>query len=96
MADVTIKYRGSGIATMSASGTKTLGTEGKYCDSNIVVEYSKPAGVAVESNKDATPGESTQVIVPSTGYDALEQVTVAPIPSTYGRIAWNGTSLLVY
>lgn len=43
MADVDIKYRGNSIATMSASGTTTLGTQGKYCDSDIVVEYTKPA-----------------------------------------------------
>lgn len=96
MADVTIKYRGSSISTMSASGTKTLQTEGKYCDSDIVVEYDKPAGVAIETNKDVTPSESEQVITPSTGYDALEQVTVAPIPTNYGRIEWNGTSIIVY
>lgn len=44
MADVTIKYKGQSIATMDASGTKTLGTQGKYCEGDIGVEYVKPAG----------------------------------------------------
>lgn len=44
MSDVTIKYKGQSIATMDASGTKTLGTQGKYCEGDIGVEYVKPAG----------------------------------------------------
>lgn len=44
MSDVTIKYKGQSIATMDASGTKTLGTSGKYCEGDIGVEYVKPAG----------------------------------------------------
>lgn len=39
MADVDIKYKGASIATMSASGIKTLQTSGKYCEDNITVEY---------------------------------------------------------
>ena len=44
MADVTINYEGNAIATMSASGTKTLLTEGKYCTDDIVVVYVSPGG----------------------------------------------------
>lgn len=44
MADVTINYEGSAIATMSASGTKTLLTEGKYCTDDIEVVYVSPGG----------------------------------------------------
>lgn len=44
MSDVTINYKGSAIATMSASGTKTLLTEGKYCEDDIEVVYVKPSG----------------------------------------------------
>lgn len=42
MADVSIKYKGGEIATMDASGTKTLLTSGKYCEGDISVEYAKP------------------------------------------------------
>jgi hypothetical protein len=83
MADVNIKYRGSSIATMSATGTKTLGTQGKYCDSDVVVEYSKPAQPVIESNKAATPSESAQEITPSSGYDAMAKVTVGAVSSSY-------------
>lgn len=43
MADVTIKYKGSKVAELSASGTKTLKTSGKYCEGNVEVSYSPPA-----------------------------------------------------
>lgn len=42
MADVNVKYNGSAIAVLNESGTKTLKTGGKYCQSDIVVEYTKP------------------------------------------------------
>ena len=44
MADLTIKFKGNPIVELSESGTKTLKTAGKYCEDNISVEYSKPAG----------------------------------------------------
>lgn len=39
MADVSIKYKGSTIAEMSGTGTKTLNTGGTYCDGDISVSY---------------------------------------------------------
>lgn len=36
---VFVSYSGSEIATMEESGTKTLLTSGKYCESDIIVEY---------------------------------------------------------
>lgn len=44
MADLTIKYKGQPIVEMTESGTKTLATGGKYCEGDITIEYSKPAG----------------------------------------------------
>ena len=44
MSDITVKYKGSTIATMDASGTKTLETQGKYCEDDIGIEYAKPSG----------------------------------------------------
>lgn len=43
MADVTVKYKGSTIAELSAEGAKTLKTSGKYCESDITVSYVPPA-----------------------------------------------------
>lgn len=47
MSDVDIKYKSQIIASMDASGTKTLETDGTYCDGDIVVEYTKPSGADV-------------------------------------------------
>lgn len=83
MADINIKYRGVSIATMNATGRKTLGTQGKYCDSDIVVEYTKPAQPVIENNKNATPSETAQEITPSSGYDAMAKVTVVAVSPLY-------------
>lgn len=42
MPDVTINYKGVSLATMYASGTKTLLTGGSYCEDNISIVYVKP------------------------------------------------------
>lgn len=41
---VTVKYKGSAIAELTESGTKTLKTSGKYCEADIVVENTKNEG----------------------------------------------------
>lgn len=43
MSEVEINYKGSSIATMDASGTKTLLTSGKYCEADIAIVYTRPA-----------------------------------------------------
>lgn len=51
MADITIGYKGETIAEISASGTTTLGTSGKYCEDDITLDYVKPSGgVSVPPN----------------------------------------------
>lgn len=44
MADITISYKGNTIAEVSASGTTTLETAGKYCEDDISLAYAKPSG----------------------------------------------------
>lgn len=41
MPDITVSYKGSNIANISASGTTTLLTAGKYCEDNIDILYTK-------------------------------------------------------
>lgn len=41
---VSIKYKGSEIAALTATGTKTLNTAGKYCEGDIVVENTESGG----------------------------------------------------
>lgn len=67
------------IAGNIKSGVTILGVEGTYTGQ----------AVSVETNKNATPTTTQQVITPSSGYDYLAQVTIAAIPyvessNTYG------------
>ena len=80
MADVNIKYKGTSIATIDASGSKTLQTSGKYCEGDIVVEYTDPEKPT--QAKSATPTETAQDITPDIG-KVLSKVSVGAIPKTY-------------
>lgn len=47
---------------------------------NAIVGSYTPSGTTIQSNKNATPSTSQQVVTPDSGYDALAQVTVAAMP----------------
>lgn len=42
MSGVNIEYKGESIATIPATGSKTIKTQGKYCEGDILVEYEAP------------------------------------------------------
>ena len=42
MSGVNIEYKGETIATIPATGSKTIKTQGKYCEGDILVEYEAP------------------------------------------------------
>jgi len=44
MADITLSYKGAAIGELSASGTKTIKTAGKYCEDDITLTYVSPGG----------------------------------------------------
>ena len=46
MADVELTYKGNKIVELSASGSKTLKTSGKYCEGDISLVYTKSGGAA--------------------------------------------------
>ena len=52
MSGVSIKYNGVTKASMTASGTKTAKTGGKYCPYDVVVEYDAPSGPASAPDND--------------------------------------------
>lgn len=61
MPDVTISYKNTNIAALSATGTKTLLTEGKYCEDDIVVSFIKTAGSATTPDTNITANPTVSV-----------------------------------
>ena len=51
MADVSISYKGNEIASMNATGVKTLLTSSAFCEDDITVSYTKPSGGGPVSRK---------------------------------------------
>ena len=52
-------------------------------------------GSGQTQSKTVTPGDSVQIILPDSGYDALSAVRVEAVPQGYGKIGWNGAFLTV-
>lgn len=61
MSDLTINYKGNPIVEMTESGAKTLKTAGKYCEGDISVAYSKPAGGVDMGITGATVGQIAKI-----------------------------------
>lgn len=94
MADVTITYDGETIAEMSASGSKTLLTAGKYCDDDIEVTYVKSGGGGGSTLGTKTITANGEYDATDDELDGYSQVTVS-VPNTYtqsdeGKVVNNG------
>lgn len=87
MADITLSYKGSTIATMNASGSKTIETAGKYCEDDISLAYVKDESSYNILKGSAQPaagiGQDGDVYLQ---YDALD----GEIENTYVKVngAW--------
>lgn len=75
---VSIKYKGSEIAALTATGTKTLNTEGKYCEGNISVENTE---LETEEKTVALSMASGNQVVSATSGKAMSKCTIQK-PST--------------
>ena len=57
---VSIKYKGNEIASINGGGTKTLKTEGKYCEGDIEVKETATTGMSVEQKSWRSTGGGFQ------------------------------------
>ena len=55
MSGVNIEYKGESIATIPDTGSKTIKTQGKYCEGDIIVEYEAPQGGIPIDESSLTP-----------------------------------------
>ena len=88
MADITLSYKGSTIAEISDSATKTMNTAGKYCEDDITLVYVKPqAGaqftitVSVDSGSTVTATDGTTTVTGTSVND--ECVLTIPNAATW-------------
>lgn len=72
MSEITVSYKGNTITTMDASGTKTLLTEGKYCEDDITVVYDRPSG-GISVDDIATGAAPTGAVVLDTATSIKER-----------------------
>lgn len=95
MADVSISYNNSEIASMNASGTKTLLTSGTYCEDDIEITYTKPSISTQEiSSKDVNFYNYDGTLVYSyskTEFANLTELPANPINEGFTAQGWNWT-----
>ena len=78
MSDISISYKGNTIATMDATGTKTLLTSGKYCEDDISIAYTKPSGGVSQPSNDVNFIDYDGTIVAS--YSAADFANLSAMP----------------
>lgn len=95
MADITLSYKGSTIATIDESCSKKLDTQGKYCEDDIHIDYVKPGGSLVEVPRSDVNfmDYDGKVLYSYTAADALALEALPSNPSHTGLTAqgWNYT-----
>lgn len=86
MSEVDINYKNAKIAGMDASGTKTLSTEGKYCEDDIKVVYTKPSGSVTAPSSISGTGATLSADTTNNLLTLSKTVSVTPSVTTPGFI----------
>lgn len=76
------------LATTNISGGVS------FSQTHLNGEISIPRGERYSGDYRITPTTSTQVIAIA-GKTATQDITIDPIPSNYGLITWNGSTITV-
>lgn len=72
--------------------TAALEDRGAGFETSFSLGVPRPARL---QDKAVTPDRTAQTVVCDPGYNGLGAVTVGAIPSNYGLITWNGSTLTV-
>ena len=89
---VEIRHSGETVTVVSKRGVVTVRAPSYRVD---VASGMLLGGIPYTGEYEVTPSDEAQVLETS-GLMMTENVTIAPIPDNYGRIAWNGSGILVY
>lgn len=93
---LTVALSKHGSISASLSGVSVL--NGELQGTRMMIgELTLPKGKASPPFTGAyiyTPTQNTQTI-PINGFKAIEDITIEPIPSNYGLITWNGSTITV-
>ena len=84
--------------SLQVGGTENIGLQ--IGDTNVglttaVAEYIHDGGQPYPGPNEFTPSEDTQTIALRGKYCSSD-ITINPIPENYGRLVWDGNTLLVY
>lgn len=88
---IEIGFAGGTVEAVSCSGT----IEAASTAYTIDVETGIISGHPYSGEYDVIPSAEPQTLS-TAGKTLARDVRIAPIPDNYGRIAWNGSALLVY
>lgn len=88
----TVKYKGNTIGTADNSTLK-LTTSGTWMEDDVTITDTR-SEIPYTGAYSFTPTQSTQTI-PINGKTATADITINPIPSNYGLITWDGSTLMV-
>ena len=80
MSGVNIEYKGESIATIPATGSKTIKTQGKYCEGDILVEYEAPPTPTLITKQIAENGTYTAADDNADGYSEVTVNVPSGIP----------------
>jgi hypothetical protein len=73
-----------------------IGPDEGYAGLSQVIVNAAEGEKINNQNKTVAPTDSQQTVTADSGYTGLGTVTVEAIPSSYGRIEWDGATLMVY